>query len=262
MIKSFSKFIGNMESPVAIPPVKSAVVVWGEFNPPTRTHGEMLERAEAHAKSIGAHVFIYTTPHRDNKKRPLIYEEKIKFLRRAFPRFGRAIQMDENVRSSQTALNVLRDQGYTKIDFFNLGGSSELNPSDLNEDFVDGFKYHQCLVREEERSLRRYALEEDFGSFLKASPFSTREKSKELYIATRDGLGLNESSSDTFRPKFEKRATEDRESFYESRFSPNDKVRIKSTNEIVTVKSVGCNYVVVEHSNGPKTNLWPSQLTY
>ena len=81
MIKGFKQF--NEDK------VNEVTFTFGRFNPPTTGHGKLL--AKVAAVAIGNSYRIYASQSNDPKKNPLEYKEKIKIMRKMFPKFGRNI---------------------------------------------------------------------------------------------------------------------------------------------------------------------------
>ena len=50
---------------------KSAVMVFGRFNPPTIGHGKLLESAGNIARRFNAELYVYGSQSQDSKKNPL-----------------------------------------------------------------------------------------------------------------------------------------------------------------------------------------------
>ena len=65
---------------------KSAVLTFGRFQPPTTGHGKLVDAVLSTAKKLGADAFIFPSRTQDKKKNPLQTKDKVKFLRKFFPR--------------------------------------------------------------------------------------------------------------------------------------------------------------------------------
>ncbi len=87
-LKSFKTYTEEKTSEI--------IVSFGRFNPPTKGHEENIEAISKLAK--GKPFKIYASQSEDPKKNPLDYEEKIKFMRKMFPQYGRNIILDRSVK--------------------------------------------------------------------------------------------------------------------------------------------------------------------
>ena len=81
--------------------VRDVVFTFGRFNPQTIGHGKLLTKVASLAS--GNNYRIYASQSNDAKKNPLKYKEKIKVMRKMFPRHGRNIIEDKNAK---TALHI------------------------------------------------------------------------------------------------------------------------------------------------------------
>ena len=67
---------------------------WGRFNPPTIGHEKLLDVTKS--KGTGVHR-IYATQTSGDKKNPLEWKTKVKYMRKVFPKHARAILMDKKL---------------------------------------------------------------------------------------------------------------------------------------------------------------------
>ena len=105
MMKSFKQF--NEEK------VKEVFFTFGRFNPPTTGHQKLMDKIAKVAK--GKEYKIYASNSVDPKKNPLSYKDKIRFMRKMFPKHARSIMMSPKIK---TAINIaveLHGMGYNKI---------------------------------------------------------------------------------------------------------------------------------------------------
>ena len=65
---------------------KSAVMVFGRFNPPTIGHGKLLESAGNIARRFNAELYVYGSQSQDPKKNPLSNQQKMNFMKEMFPK--------------------------------------------------------------------------------------------------------------------------------------------------------------------------------
>ena len=92
---------------------KEVVFTFGRFNPPTIGHGKLISKIAAVAS--GNNYRIYASQSNDEKKNPLEYKEKIKIMRKMFPKHGRNIIEDTKAKTVFHIATSLYDQGFTKI---------------------------------------------------------------------------------------------------------------------------------------------------
>ncbi len=83
--------------------MKTAVFVFGRFNPPTIGHEKLLNALTATAQREGGKALVYTSSTQDAKKNPLSKDQIFKYLAKAFPRAKKTFQTRSTAR---TALEV------------------------------------------------------------------------------------------------------------------------------------------------------------
>jgi len=67
-------------------PTKTAIFTFGRFNPPTKGHEKLIDIIKILKNSIpNSDAFIFPSKTHDNKKNPLDFQTKVKFLRIFFP---------------------------------------------------------------------------------------------------------------------------------------------------------------------------------
>ena len=86
---------------------------WGRFNPPTIGHEKLLDISMS--KGSGVHR-VYATQSQDNKKNPLDWKTKIKYMRKVFPKHARHILMDKRAK---TIFDVLNSNSNSKFEIRN-----------------------------------------------------------------------------------------------------------------------------------------------
>ena len=263
-IKSFSDFLTE--------DTKEISFVFGRFNPPTNGHEKLFNHLKKIARS-GSYR-IYASKSVDENKNPLEFKEKIKFIRKMFPKHARSIMADSDVRNVLDIAVKLYDQGFTKVTM--VAGSDRVREFDilLNKyngvDAKHGFYNFEGainVVSAGERDpdaegvrgmsaskMRAAAQQNDLKSFAKGLP-SKFNASTELFNAVRKGMGLKESRN--FRKHVElPPVSETREDYVEgSLFKVGDIVRIKETNELGEIIVCGTNYVMVE-AESVKKRFW------
>ena len=83
--------------------MKTAVFVFGRFNPPTIGHEKLLNALTATAQREGGKALVYTSSTQDSKKNPLSKDQIFKYLGEAFPKERKSFQTRSTAR---TALDV------------------------------------------------------------------------------------------------------------------------------------------------------------
>jgi hypothetical protein len=87
------------------------VITFGRMNPPTLGHGALVKKVIDVAK--GAEHRIYVSQSQDEKKNPLKYQTKIKFLRKMFPKAN--IIKDTSIKTPFDVFGKLDKEGYKKV---------------------------------------------------------------------------------------------------------------------------------------------------
>ena len=89
------------------------VFTFGRFNPPTTGHEKLIKKVASVAGSMPFR--IYPSQSNNPKKDPLSYSDKIKHMRKMFPKHGRSIIINKKIRTAFDAVTELYDQGYRKV---------------------------------------------------------------------------------------------------------------------------------------------------
>ena len=262
-MKSFSEFLSES--------TKEITFTFGRFNPPTIGHEKLLNAVQAVAG--GGKYAIYASQTSDAKKNPLTYEQKIKFMRKMFPRHARSILIDTNVKTALDVLIKLYDQGYTKVNF--VVGSDRVAEFTALMSKYNGVKtrngfYHfnggVNIISAGERDpdaddvtgmsaskMRAAATANDMTLFSKGLPHGFKEV-QQLFADVRAGMGLKEEHTNHIELKT---VSEIREQYVKGElFNVGDPVVIKESDEIGSILVCGSNYVIVESSDGKKLRKW------
>ena len=262
-IKSFSDFLTES--------TKDVTFTFGRYNPPTIGHEVLFDAVKKQARS-GAYR-IYTSKSQDKKKNPLEFKEKIKYVRKLFPKHARAVMGDKNIRTVFDIVNVLYEQGFTKVTM--VVGSDRVVEFNALLDKYNGVKGRHGFYNFEQinvvsagnrdpdldgaagmsaSKLRELAQQNDLANFAKGLPSGFKDTSG-LFNAVRKGMGLTESRS--FRQHIElPPVSQTREEYIEgSLFKVGDLVRIKENNEKGRIIVCGSNYLMVE-SEGIRKRCW------
>jgi nicotinamide mononucleotide adenylyltransferase len=97
MINSFSQFLVEEE--------KAVYFTFGRMNPPTIGHGKLLDKL---ASKAGKNPYrVYLSQSSDAKKNPLAYADKVKFVRKMFPKHARSVMLNKGVKTAIDAAVAL-----------------------------------------------------------------------------------------------------------------------------------------------------------
>jgi hypothetical protein len=260
-IKSFSDYLTEAKGEVYF--------VFGRFNPPTSGHEKLFDKLK---KTAGSNPYrIYGSKSQDAKKNPLSFKDKVKFLRKMFPKHARSVMADSDVRHVMDIATKLYDQGYTSVTM--VAGSDRVKEFDtlLNKyngvdsrhgfyNFQNGIKIVSAGERDPDAEgvegmsaskLRAYASDNDLENFTKGMPKGYKD-SKALFNTIRKGMGLKESHMHRKHVELEP-VSEKREQFVTGNlFKEGDEVVLKETNQIGVIKRCGTNFLVVEFGEWKK----------
>ena len=259
-IKSFSDYLTEN--------TKEASFVFGRFNPPTIGHEKLFDTLKK--QSRGGSYRIYTSRSVDAKNNPLQSKDKIKFLRKMFPKHARNIMADADVRTVLDVAVKLYDQGFTKVSL--VAGSDRIKEFDILLNKYNGkqskhgfynFEGAINVVSAGERDpdaegatgmsaskMRMAAQQNDLAGFAKGVP--ARFHPTDLFNAVRKGMGLK--LENTFRQHVDLPVvSQTREAYVGGGlFEEGDIVNIKESNQFGEIIVCGTNYVIVESEIGKK----------
>ena len=268
-MKTFRKFTEER--------IKEIIVSFGRFNPPTIGHQENIEAIASMAK--GKTFKIYASQSEDPKKNPLGYEDKIKFMRKMFPSYGRNIILDRNVKNIFDVASAAYDEGYTRLTV--AVGSDRvpefkalLQKYDGTKGkhgyykFPDGINVVSTGTRDPDiddrtgeatfavsaSKMRSAAAENDLKTFSAGVP-KTFGDVKELFNAVRKGMGLEESYNFRTHIKFDT-VSEVREHYINgSIFNIGDVVSSNKTGaDKLRILERGANHVLCKNLKTLKEN--------
>ena len=191
---------------------KEVTFVFGRFNPPTEGHEKLFETLKK--VSRGGTYRIYASKSQDPKKNPLPFKEKIKFMRKMFPRHARNIMADADVRTVLDIAVKLYNQGFTKVTM--VAGSDRIKEFDILLNKYNGQKNRHGFYQFEERirvisagerdpdaegvtgmsasKLRAFVAAGDLQGFADNSLEVPGTGIQTLYYALRKGMGLKKES--------------------------------------------------------------------
>ena len=256
MINSFKSYLIEEE--------KTVYFTFGHMNPPTIGHEKLLNVLARKAGKNPYRIFLSQT--QDSKKNPLGYAEKIKLARKMFPKHARSIMLDKKVKTVFNAVQKLYDEGYKNVvmvvgedrvrEFdillnkyngkkgphgiysFSRLNSVSAGSRDPDSEGVDGMSASK---------MRKAASDKDFTAFSQGLPKTvSNADAKSLYNKIRSAMGLKEQSE--FKNHVQLKPVSDvREDYIQGNlYQVGDTVVIKETDEIVEIKRLGTNYVIVE----------------
>ncbi len=268
MIKKFSEFVTEAKGDVTI--------VFGRFNPPTSGHEKLFDTLKKVSK--GSMYRIYASKSEDPNKNPLPFRDKVKFLRKMFPKHARNIMADTDTRTVIDVARKLYDQGFTKMTM--VAGSDRVKEFEILLNKYNGVEARHGFYQFEGKikvisagerdpdsddvsgmsasKLRVAAADNDLELFSKGMPKSYKD-SKELFNAVRKGMGLKETKS--FRKHVElPKVSDTREDYIGGNlFTEGDTVQVKESKEIGQITTCGANYLTVKFENKSK-KVWLDQV--
>ena len=258
MINSFKNFLVEEK--------KTIYFTFGRMNPPTIGHEKLLNALASKAGKNPYRVFVSQS--QDRKKNPLSYKDKIKIIRKMFPKYARSIMLNTKIKTAIDAATQLYNDGY--VNLVMVAGGDRVPEFEILLKKYNGVKgrhgfynFNKIMVvsagaRDPDAEgvegmsaskMRDAAKMSDFTKFSQGIPKNvSNADTKTLYNAVRKGMGLNESTETTRHIQLNP-VSEIRESYVNGElFKEGDTVVMKETGEIATVKRLGSNYVIVEGS--------------
>lgn len=239
---------------------------FGRMNPPTIGHGKLLE---ALAQQAGRNPYrVYLSHTNDTKKNPLPYKDKVKYVRKLWPRHARSVIEDRRVRTAIDAAVNLFNEGFKRVVFV-VGDDrvsefrallERYNGEEARHGFYnfDSISVVSAGARDPDAEgiegmsaskMRSHASNNDFAAFMQGLPNSADTKTAQaLFNTVRKGLGLKEQT--TFRASIALDPVSERREQYVAGmiFNVGDKVIIEENNKVGRITHRGPNYVIVETS--------------
>jgi len=255
--------------------VKTVTVNWGRFNPPTIGHEKLLDISMK--KGTGDHR-VYASQTAGNKKNPLDWKTKIKYMRKVFPKHARHILMDNKVKTIWDVAVTAYKDGYTEFELV-VGDDRHQEFVKLLDDFngvkaKHGFYEFDVIdvmsagVRDPDAEgaegmsaskMRAAAEDNDLIKFTSGLPKKFKD-AKGLMKAVRSGMGLTEENS--FRQDIKlKRVSLLRDKYVAGNlFNVNDDVVTLDGIE-GTINKLGSNHVEVKLKESERfKNFWLSDI--
>lgn len=189
--------------------MKKIVFTFGRFNPITIGHGKLINKVISLANKEQCEHRIYPSHSEGNKRNPILFHEKLKFLKEMFRDAN--IISDKNVNSPFEICRVLSKEGFDDVTMI-VGSDridefqriSEYIKSKTDDDFNNNkhfnFKNFQIISAGDRNKdmpdisgtkLRQLAEQNDFTTFLKYIPTKNITLAKKMFDSTKRN-GLNE----------------------------------------------------------------------
>lgn len=247
---------------------------FGRMNPPTTGHGKLMN---VMATKAGKNPYkIYVSQSQDAKKNPLSYDQKIKHIRKMFPKHARSVILDKKARNVFEVATSLYDQGFNKVTM--VVGADRITEFKTLLEKYNGVKARHGFYNFEKINIvsagdrdpdsesiegmsaskqRENVKNNDFTTFSQGVPNTMSNKdAKRLFNDVRSGMGLKEMTQ--FKNHIElESVSEMREKFFEGGlFNENDYVVIKETGGIGRVSRLGTNYLLLDMDDGSFARKW------
>jgi hypothetical protein len=265
MINSFKTYLVEEE--------KTVYFTFGRMNPPTIGHEKLLNTLAT--KSGNNPYRVYLSQSTDKSKNPLAYKDKVKFVRKMFPRHARSVMMNPRIKTFLDAAVSLYNEGFKNIvmvvgedrvnefdvllnkyngkkmrnGFFNFARINVVSAGDRDPDGDDASSASATKQRQAAKA-------NDFTAFGQGLPRGMgNADAKALFNAVRSGMGLKETKDFTHHVKLDT-VSETREQYVQGDlFQVGDRVVVIADDTIATVTHLGSNYVIVE-SAGKQMRKW------
>jgi len=259
MIPSFKQYLVEEE--------REIFFTFGRMNPPHIGHGALMNVMSAKAGKTP--YMIYLSHSQDARKNPLTYDQKVKHVRKMYPKHARNVIMDKQARTPFDVATKLYNQGFNKINM--IVGSDRQAEFETLLNKYNGKKGRHGFYNFEKINVissgnrdpdsdgesgmsatrqRESAKKNDFTTFSQGVPTQMNNRdAKKLFNDVRVGMGLKETKE--FKNKINlEPVSETREKYIEGElFNEGDQVRIRS-GETGTIHRLGTNYVIVDIGDG------------
>ena len=255
---------------------ETVTINFGRFNPPTIGHEKLLD--VSHSKGSGVHR-IYATQTSGNKKNPLDWKTKVKYMRKVFPVHARMILMDKKVKTIFDALTIAYNDGFKNLEL--VVGSDRVDEFGKLVAKYNGKKGAHGLydfkdikiINAGERDpdapgaegmsaskMRDAASKNDLVAFTSGLPKKFKD-AEGLMNAVRSGMGLKEEKSFRQDIKLKKQSNIREKYVAGTLFSVKDKVKTNDGQEGV-IDTLGSNHIKVKlKGDGMFKNFWLKDLS-
>lgn len=181
---------------------KAAVITFGRFNPITSGHEKVINTVTQWASSKRADALIFPSQSQDPKKNPLLYKDKVKYMKQLFPKAK--IINDLSIKNVFYALKMLSEAGYKdvtlvvgsdRVEAFDSQIRKYIKHPDASKTYdFDDFKVINAGEREGAISaslMRQYAKDDDFEAFKKGLPSTaTKNIATAIFNDVRKGMKI------------------------------------------------------------------------
>lgn len=209
------------EAKIDIKQKHNAVFSIGRMNPYTHGHEKLIDKLIATALAIKGDAVLFLTHTQDQKKNPLSWEQKVNFVRQATAGKNIKICDDPNVLSAFDAANWLYNHQYTDVvaifgsdrvpemevmyqkynkkettrGYYDFNTIQVVSAGDRDPDAegVEGFSATKA---------RNAAVDNDFNTFFKIVGTTNQNLAKQMMVAVRKGMGLQEDMTPQALDKF------------------------------------------------------------
>lgn len=267
-LKSFKQFTEDK--------VKTLVFTFGRFQPPTIGHEKLLNAVAAAAG--GDTHRIYASQSQDPKKNPLSYSDKIKFMRKMFPKHARNIISDTSVNNVLDIAQKASAEGFTKLKLVVgsdrvpefqklLSKYNGVKAAHGTYNFTDGIEVVSAGERDPDADevsamsatkLRNAAADGDLNTFSKGMPKNFGEV-QELFNAVRKGMGLTEMSQ--FRRHIEMPSVSEVRNLYVKGEIFQEGSKVLHRGSVYTVKNRKTNFIVCVSESGAEEKFWLDKVS-
>lgn len=264
-IKNFSQYLSEEKGEVYF--------TFGRMNPPTIGHGKVFDNL---AKKSGKFDYKVYMSQKTGQKDPLSYKDKVKHIRKMYPKHARSVIMDPKIKNVFDVAAQLYDQGYSSVTM--VVGQDRLREFDVLLNKYNGTKARHGFYKFKSIKVisagqrdpdadgvegmsaskqRAFASKNDYQSFTQGVPRNYSDKdTRKLFNDVRKGMGLKEELQ--FKNHIELPVvSETREQYVKGAlYAVGDEVVIKESEELVKVAVLGSNYVIVERTDGTRLRKW------
>lgn len=265
MFNRFSQFLVEEE--------KTVYFTFGRMNPPTVGHGKLLDTL---AKKAGRNPYrVFLSHSQDKKDNPLQYTDKVKHVRKMFPKHARSVMVNKNVKTAIDGAVALYNEGFKNLVM--VVGSDRVTQFDVllnqynGKDARHGFYNFKkiTVISAGERDpdakgvegmsaskQRGNAKENDFTAFAQGLPKAmSNPDAKRLFNDVRKGMGLKEAKDFKNHIQLEP-VSELREAYLRDNiFEEGEQVVMTKHGIVGNIKYLGTNYLIVE-SKGETWRCW------
>ena len=256
MISSFKQYLVEEE--------KTVFFTFGRMNPPTTGHEKLMNEL---AKKSGKNSYkIFLSQSQDKKKNPLPYQEKVKMVRKFFPKHARQVMLDKKIKNVFDVATRLFNEGYKNLTM--VVGSDRVTEFNTLLNKYNGVKGRHGLYnfnrintisagdRDPDADdvtgmsaskMRKVAAEGNFSQFTQGLPRNvSNAEAKRVYNQVRKGMGLKEVNQ-YYNTLNLAPVSEKREEYVKGNlFNIGDSVTVVGSDQLARVTNLGSNYVIIE----------------